>query len=84
MLLINLKKWRETNISQKCLEFKKQNLKATHFFDQDTLNIIARGNRICLSPKFNYLAHDLYSRRVVQYTENECKEAKSPIVIHFA
>ena len=83
MLLINLKKWRDKKIWEKCLEFKKENAKYSTFFDQDTLNVVLKDDWLCVSPKFNWMATERPSYTYTQYTKKEYEESLIPAVIHY-
>ena len=83
MLLINLKKWKENNIWEKCLNFKNKHLKETLLFDQDTLNIVLKDNRLCLSPKRNSMEAERFQYKNIQYTKDEFMDAKRPNIIHY-
>ena len=54
MLLLNLKKLREDNITAKLTEYKK-NTPKDYFMDQNALNKIFGENVIYLSPAYNYM-----------------------------
>lgn len=83
MLLINLKKWRDNKIWEKCLKFKKENAKYSTFFDQDTLNVVLKDDWLCISPRFNGMATERLSYEYTQYTKKEYKESLKPTIIHF-
>lgn len=51
VLLMNLKKWREQNVSERAVKFVSKNI--TNFTDQDALNDILRGDFLRISKKWN-------------------------------
>ena len=55
MMLLNLKKMREDNLSEKLLDYKlHKDIK--HFMDQDSLNYVFKENVIYVSPIYNNMA----------------------------
>lgn len=54
MMYLNLKKMREDNISEKLIEYKK-NDPDTHFMSQSALNAVIGDKMLYLPPKFNFL-----------------------------
>lgn len=93
VLLINLKKWRDINITNmfiKCME--EYNGKVPHH-DQGVLNIVCNRKILYLHPKYNYMPEMLCMtakqlKKIYKmknfYDEKELKEAKEkPCIIHF-
>lgn len=68
LLLINTKKWRENNITEKVIDTVNRNRKYTQFSDQYGLNVNVVGQWLELDPLWNYYAHG---------------DHISPYVIHF-
>jgi lipopolysaccharide biosynthesis glycosyltransferase len=67
MMLLNLKKIREDEISEKLVDYKiHQDL--GHFMDQDCLNAVFQENVIYVSPIYNWMAPNQlkYSSREIQ------------------
>jgi len=54
VLLINLQKWREHNISTKVIQYMKNNPEKIKIMDQDALNAILHDKWLKLDPKWNY------------------------------
>jgi lipopolysaccharide biosynthesis glycosyltransferase len=54
VLLINLQKWRENNISSKVIQYIEDNLTIIRWPDQDALNAILYDKCLKLEPKWNY------------------------------
>ncbi len=87
MMLLNLKKMREDNMSNKLLEIKK-NETFGHFMDQDTLNVGFEEKVIYLSPTYNLMLANLkYDvNDIVNFyniTEEKFKNIKlNPTIIH--
>ena len=85
LMNIDLKLWREQEITEKCLE-----LLATYELpcvDQDALNLVLNGNFDHLHPRYNMMPYHLMTKlRTVDLLEdpNEIEEAiNSPAMIHF-
>lgn len=55
MMYLNLKKMREDLITEKLIEYKR-NDKENHFMDQNALNTVIGENCLWISPKFNMMA----------------------------
>ena len=68
MMLLNLKKMRQDNISDKLIEYKAHK-DAGIFMSQDALNCVFNDKVKFLSPIYNYMAPNLQ-----QYTEEEIKK----------
>ncbi|WP_052429382.1 glycosyltransferase family 8 protein [Paenibacillus borealis] len=54
VLLINMSKWRENNISEIVLDWIKNNSEKIRHMDQDALNAVLFNKRYILSPVWNY------------------------------
>lgn len=85
LMNIDLKKWREERITEKCLD-----LLASYELpcvDQDALNLVLNGNFDHLHPRYNMMPYHLMKKlRTVDLLEdpNQIDEAiKSPAMIHF-
>ena len=85
LMNIDLKLWREQEITEKCLD-----LLATYELpcvDQDALNLVLNGNFDHLHPRYNMMPYHLMTKlRTVDLIEdpNEIEDAiKSPAMIHF-
>lgn len=85
LMNIDLKLWREQEITEKCLE-----LLSTYELpcvDQDALNLVLQGNFDHLHPRYNMMPYHLMTKlRTVDLIEdpNEIDDAiKSPAMIHF-
>lgn len=94
MLIIDLKKWREMNIGEKCLKFIDLHHGNVIHHDQGVLNGILQKLWYRLPLKYNVMTiHYIISIDGIQkyfrdkssfYEENEIVEAKrSPIILHF-
>ena len=85
MLVMNLKRIRADNMTQKFIELSKENYELQ---DQDILNIACFGKIKTLPPKFNVMITRIkeknpYLRNL--YTEHEILEARSnPYIIHYS
>lgn len=54
VMVINIKKWREHDISNKVIQFIKENPKKILLLDQDGLNKVLQDKWMPLNPKWNY------------------------------
>lgn len=54
-ILVNLKKWRENNFFDKCIDYAQKNPEKVIFSDQDILNGVLHGNWKRLDPKWNVI-----------------------------
>jgi lipopolysaccharide biosynthesis glycosyltransferase len=71
VLLINLKKWRENDISNKVLQFIKENPSKLLYPDQDALNVILHDKWLKLDDKWNVRANRLKKTNI------------KPAIIHY-
>ena len=82
VMLLNLKKMREDNITEKLLEAKRKDTWGD-FMDQDALNLVFNENVVYLSPIYNFMAANL-----TQFSTDEIKKfyntetLASPVVMH--
>ena len=97
VLLINLKKMRKENISQKFFDFIDNNKKKLTQEDQTVINIVLHGRIDLLPPKFgmwnfknreSVLSHNYYGNKklgVQAYSDEEIlKGWRHPSILHFA
>ncbi|MBP5577063.1 MAG: glycosyltransferase family 8 protein [Treponema sp.] len=97
MMYLNLAKMREDNISEKLIEYKKNDT-CTAFMDQNALNAIMGSKALYIHPKYNFLESYIISKRTFgrEYSikefadfygisENEMKETFChPAILHLA
>ena len=86
MMYLNLKRMREDNISDKLIDYKR-NDKENAFMDQNALNCVFNENVLYLSPQFNYL--DEYRRKfaesdIADFYQSTAVELSSPLIRHLA
>lgn len=96
-LLINLKKWREDNFKESCIEFIKEYPEKNFLNDQNIINIIAHDNIRFLDSKFNVNTRNYYVdyKKILKLHEffgsvdkfdDEKKmnhTLKNPVIMHF-
>ena len=93
-LYINLKKWREDKVEEKCLEFIEKYKGSVPHHDQGVINAICNKKIKILHPKYNVQSpmFDMdvkrmkkYEKSMVNYyTQKEIDEAKEkPVFIHY-
>ena len=95
VLLMNLKKWKEDGIYQKCMDFIRNKYANIRNHDQDVLNAVCGKQSLVLSCKWNmqnifyevrfwYKTNDPYNKRY----QSELRDAKyvisESIIVHFA
>lgn len=94
MLLIDLKKWREQHIGDKCLQFISDKNGAVVHHDQGVLNGVFRNQWECLPLKYNLMTihyiynckqvMNYYGEHAVFYSEDEIEGAKrKPVILHY-
>lgn len=92
-LYINLKKWREDNIEERCLKILEENHTKIRFADQDILNFAFNNNILILPPKYDlfcmfleinyediqgmYGLENYYSKEEIE------KSIENPVLYHF-
>ena len=92
-LVINLKAWRDNNITEKCIQYAHSWNGDIPHNDQGILNAVCRGKIKILPPAYN-LQNPMLEMSVEQirrlgkidvyYTQEEIDEAvKDPVVVHF-
>ncbi len=88
-MIINLKYWRDHDVSRKFVEFFTMNPQKIFLFDQDTLNYVLRYSKKTIDFKFNLQASFLYNLRKKRYDYTTFKDKllpaiKDPVVLHFS
>lgn len=86
VMLINVKKWRDTDLHKKVIAFVEKNYKLVHFPDQDALNALICGNWKRLPLKYNLtmILDNNYENKFPCFSKEELREAKiNPIIIHY-
>lgn len=93
-LLINLKKWRESNIEEKFLDFQRITQDKFIFHDQGIINGVCKDNILYLHPKYNLISifHGIEYEKVIKlggltgyYDKETIEEAqKNPVFVHFS
>ncbi|WP_410514018.1 glycosyltransferase family 8 protein [Paenibacillus sp. BR2-3] len=72
MLVINVQKWREANITGQVLNYMKYNPEKLKLMDQDALNAILHDKWLRLKHRWNYQVH-----------RSHLLPVKNPAIIHF-
>ncbi len=86
VMLINVMKWRNTDLHKKVINFVEKNFKILHFPDQDALNALIYGNwkRMPLKYNLTMILDNNYENKFSCFTKEELREAKNkPIIIHY-
>ena len=88
VLLLDLKYWREKNVSARCMQCINDNPDILLFHDQDTLNRVLQNEKVLLPIAYNFQTGYYLSWIYPDYPEDfqaHIQEvAKSPIIIHFS
>jgi len=79
VMLINLNKWREFNVSSKTLVFIRENPRKIKFWDQDALNVILEEKCLILDKRFNYLTSE-----IEKTLRGRTNRIIKPIIIHYS
>lgn len=93
MMVLNLKKWRKDNITEKCLEFIKRYNGSVPHHDQGTINGVCKDKILIIHPKYN-VQSPMFTYTVkkikkligseVYYSQKEIDEAiEKPVFIHY-
>lgn len=88
ILLFNVEKFNENQISDKCIEFLQDNRNLC-YPDQDTLNEVCRGKICCLPSIFNYMTSASYDKGTGKVDKEkalkifEVKRDKNVVIYHF-
>lgn len=87
VMLMNLNKWREGNISKKVIDFVRNNSSVIKSVDNCGLNSVINGNFMKFGPKYN-LSEDLLDKTIsVNYsvfTKEVLEDAQvNPVIIHY-
>lgn len=85
VMLIDFKKWNKDDTGHKVLQLLNDHRQDFPMGqDQDWLNHILQGKRLAISPKRNGLNINDFSYVWTQYTKQEFKESKHPVIVHYA
>jgi lipopolysaccharide biosynthesis glycosyltransferase len=78
IMLLNLKKWRSTNIKSRVISIVKKKSDMIHFVDQCGLNAVIDGKGICLDSKYNFQTH-IPANSSIDYSTT----AELPVIVHY-
>lgn len=78
VMLLNLEKWRTTNLKDRVISFVKEKPEAIHFVDQCGLNGVVDGEWIELNSKYNCQTYMLSTQLF-----SGCHIAQLPVVVHY-
>lgn len=95
VLLMNLKKWKEDGIYQKCLDFIRDNYACIRNHDQDVLNAVCGKRTLILPCKWNmqnnfykvrfwYETTDPYNKRYQSELCDATNVINESVIVHFA
>lgn len=87
VMLINNKKWRDDKLSNRVIDFIKDNTEVIRFVDQCGLNGVVDGNWMPIPLKYNQqsiIFEDCFLQLNHSFTVNEIDESiKNPIIVHY-
>lgn len=85
VLLINLEKWRKTNIVERFIDFIRSHPESLLAHDQDVLNYVFKNDKIALPYKYNLMSCFLYQRLENDkfYYEGIKEAISNPTIVHF-
>ena len=87
VLLINLKKWRESRVFERAKKMAKAMPEALKNHDQDIINAIYHGQILMLPFRYNLLEYYLYVEEWLyldrKYYPEIVEACKNPVIIHF-
>lgn len=87
VLLMNLKYWRQYNLTKKLIEFINENPEKCIYPDQDAMNILFDGKVIYAGVEFNCQSRWFYdiatSRVSYKYWDNINKAVSDPVIVHY-
>lgn len=85
VLLMNLAKMREENISHKIFEYIDKNIEKIKACDQDAINAICYNKRMIIPLRYNALDRVFVWPKNRLFTQQEYDDARNnPVVIHYA
>lgn len=82
VLLINLNKWRESQLTNKLLDFIKKNPHKIKFWDQDAINAVLCNQWEELPIKWNLTCDYIYNKRKIKNSEISLS-ITNPSIVHF-
>ncbi|ANZ57877.1 general stress protein A [Fructilactobacillus lindneri] len=87
LLLIDVKKWNQEQISQRSRKIANDEPKLLKYQDQDALNAVVDGDWERLDPKYNLQTHLVRRENgfnpIVDRRASEAEAIKHPIIIHY-
>lgn len=85
VMILNLKKWREDDISFKVINYLEESGRRLRYWDQDGLNAILAGRWGKLDPRWNQLPNKFSSWQESHFSEEVYHQVmEAPYLIHFA
>ncbi|MGX7172613.1 glycosyltransferase family 8 protein [Enterococcus ratti] len=87
LMLINVKKWLDQDITKKVLTFIEENPEKLRFHDQDALNAILHDRWLSLHPKWNaqgYIMAKAKQHPTIQGEKEYEETRKDPAILHFS
>lgn len=86
VLLMNLDYWRENRITDKIVNWARENINKIKFPDQDSINFVCQDSKILLPMKYGILNKFFYDKVVLRSEYlSEIKDCLlDPVIIHYA
>lgn len=86
-MVLNLKYWREHELSKQYMQYIKDNFEKLWFNDQDTLNGVLFDQKLMLSVTYNFQVLFLKKSLFDEMTDEQKKdiiETKAPLIMHYS
>ncbi len=85
IMVINLERWRTTQLNLLLSDFLIKNEAIIQFWDQDAFNVVCKGQWKPLLPKFNVQTFMFFMKEdALTYTLKDVTEAvKNPVILHY-
>lgn len=86
VMVLNLKKCKEQELTRKALDFAKENSSKISLHDQTVLNVVTEGDWLELSPRWNQLTSFIYASfsQLGWSFEEWTNIYKNPYIIHYS
>ncbi len=86
-MILNLKYWRENELSRKYMQYIQENFEKLWFNDQDTLNGVLFNKKLMLPVTYNFQVLFLKNSIFNEMTDEQKKnilETKNPLIMHYS
>lgn len=85
VLLMNLKKWRESNLCMRMIKFAEEYPQKLKYPDQDSINYLCCDDKIVLPPQYGVALNFFREKMFVKDHLSEMKQlVEAPLIVHYA